>query len=50
MKPEKKEKRVKVSGEHPEWELEKQTEGLDPEVEKASDKLEKELTKEAAEA
>lgn len=29
---------------HPEWELEKQTEGLDPAVEEASKKLEKEMT------
>ncbi len=32
---------------HPEWELEKQTEGMTPSVVKASEKLEKEMEREA---
>ncbi len=43
-------KDVEVTEEHQEWVLEKQTEGLDPEVVKASEDLEKELVEEPTEA
>ncbi len=43
-------KNVEVTEEHEQWALEKETEGLDPEVEKASEDLEKELLEETAEA
>lgn len=37
----------RVVAHHPEWELEKQTEGLTPSIEKAGKKLEKEMKDEA---
>ena len=41
-------KDVEVTEVHEQWALEKQTEGLDPEVEKASEELKKEALEDVA--